>query len=76
MERGKTYFYDKNYPAAVADATRAIEIDPTLASAYNLRGIALRHMGDPRKALADLDRAVELAPNEDNYFQKERRPSR
>ncbi len=54
----------------MADADQAIAIDAKAARAYNLRGLVIRTMGDPRKALENFTRAVELEPNEDNYYQR------
>jgi tetratricopeptide (TPR) repeat protein len=60
----------KRYPQAIGDATRALELDGHLALAYNLRGSASRAIGDTERALEDFNRAVDLAPNEDNYYQR------
>jgi tetratricopeptide (TPR) repeat protein len=71
LERANAYINQtKDYAAAVADATAAASIDPKLARAYNLRGTALRAMGEPQKAMAEFSRAVELEPNADNYYQR------
>jgi tetratricopeptide (TPR) repeat protein len=58
------------YPEALSDFTRAVELDPNLDTAYNLRGTAIRAMGDPKKALDDFNRAVELRGNMANFFQR------
>jgi len=60
----------KDFQSAVADANRALEIDSRFAPAYNLRGVAVRSLGDPRRALDDLTRAIQLSPDSDNYFQR------
>jgi tetratricopeptide (TPR) repeat protein len=70
LERGQAQLALKNYAAAIADADAAASLDPNLAPAYNLRGVALRETGKPRQALQDLNRAVQLAANADNYFQR------
>jgi tetratricopeptide (TPR) repeat protein len=44
------------------DFTRALEINPRLATAYNNRGNAKRGLGDVAGALADYDRALALDP--------------
>jgi tetratricopeptide (TPR) repeat protein len=50
---------------AFDDATHAIERSPTLAAAYVARGIYRTHLEDDAdEALADLDRAVSLAPDD------------
>jgi tetratricopeptide (TPR) repeat protein len=50
---------------AFDDTTRAIERDPGLAGAYVARGIYRTHLEeDDSGALADLDRAVSLAPGD------------
>ena len=82
LERGNTYLLQKNYQGAVADATHALEIDSTLGPGYSLRAMAVREMGDPRKALADMDRAVQLNPSQENFLRTRvhlpagRRPSK
>ncbi len=70
LERGAVNLELKKFQLAADDAGQAIGIDPKLAAAYNLRGMALRSMGSASQALADFNRAVELAPNDDNYFQR------
>ena len=70
LDRARAYVDQKNYPAAIADAAAALSLDPKLASAYNLRGVVLRALGAPKKAIEEFDRATELEPNQDNYFQR------
>lgn len=48
--------------AALADLTRAAELDPTWPEPYLQRGILLRFNGSPAAARADLERYLELAP--------------
>jgi tetratricopeptide (TPR) repeat protein len=47
---------------ALADYSRAIELDPKLGRAWNDRGAAYEQLGRPDKALADYSRAIELDP--------------
>ena len=70
VERGFAYLDKKDYANAIADAVRALALNPRMGRAYNLRATALRATGDREKALADFTRAVELEPNLDNYFQR------
>ncbi len=51
-----------DYAAARIDATRAIELDPTNAMAWTLRGLARFNEKDSEGAIADTTRAIELAP--------------
>ena len=48
--------------AAVDAYTKAIELEPTYAEAYNNRGYAKYARGQHDAAFADLDRAIELNP--------------
>lgn len=47
---------------AIADYTKAIELDPRHFSAYNNRGNTRRDKGDLRGAIADYNRAIEINP--------------
>jgi tetratricopeptide (TPR) repeat protein len=70
IERGMAYLELKDYQAAIGDSSAALALDTNLANAYNLRGTAVRAMGNLQGALADFDRAVNLLPNENNYFER------
>jgi tetratricopeptide (TPR) repeat protein len=58
----------KNYPAAIADYDKAIEIKPDLQTAYYNRGRALRISGQPELAIASYNKALELDPKDANSF--------
>ena len=70
LERASVHLAVNDYAAAAADCGDALRLDPKLAYAYNLRGMALRGMGKLRQSLEDFDRAVELSPGLDTYFQR------
>src|SRR5277367_3198660 len=56
---------------ALADFTRAIEIDPVLARAYVSRGRVYATRGEYDKAVADFDRALQIdARNEEAYYSR------
>ena len=50
------------HQAALVDLDQAIALDPTLAWAYNNRGVAKNGLGQPEAALADYDQAIALNP--------------
>jgi len=70
VERAAARLAQENYKEAMADCGEALARDSSIAMAYNLRGTALRQTGNPQQALQDFTRAVELAPDETNYFQR------
>jgi len=58
-DRQKGDFVDK----AIADFTKAIELDPQSAAAYNSRGALKRVKGDLKGAIADIAKAIALKPD-------------
>jgi tetratricopeptide (TPR) repeat protein len=70
VDRATVRFAQEDYQAAIADCGEALARDSRLARAYNLRGMARLKTGSPQQALQDLSRALELAPDESNYFQR------
>lgn len=70
LERASAYLDEKNYPAVIADATAALALSPRLARAYNLRGRAIRASGDPQRAIAEFDHAVEIEPGPETYYER------
>ena len=53
---------------AIADFTKAIELRPDVAQAYNNRGNVYTNKGDFGKALEDLNKAIEIDPNYANAY--------
>ena len=49
-----------NYQGAIADYTRAIEINPQNVDAYYNRGLAEDDSGDYEGAIADYTKAIEI----------------
>lgn len=70
LERAGARLGQKDYPAVIADCGEAIRRDPKLAYGYNLRGTAFRETGSLQKSVEDFNRAVELSPGLENYFQR------
>ncbi|MDA0889486.1 MAG: tetratricopeptide repeat protein [Bacteroidetes bacterium] len=53
----------KDYSGAIADYTKAIELDPNFAYAYYNRGNSKKNLKDYSGAIADYTKAIELNPN-------------
>jgi len=70
VERAAARLEQEDYPGAISDCGEALKHDAKIAVAYSMRGRALVHTGSPQRALEDLNRAVELAPDQSNYFQR------
>ena len=53
----------KDYKGAIADYTKAIELDPTYVDAYYNRGNAKCRSQDYKGAIVDYSKAIELDPS-------------
>ena len=62
VDRGRTYILQEDNDRAIADFTKAIELDPKGASAYNHRGVAYSGKLDFDNAIADFDKAIQFDP--------------
>ena len=62
LNQGVALYEAGEYEKAVAEYTKAIELDPKLASAYYNRGLAYFKMRQYDSALADFNKAIELDP--------------
>jgi tetratricopeptide (TPR) repeat protein len=62
VERGIAKGKEGDYQGAIADYTKAIEIDPKDADAYIRRGNARYDLGDKPGAIADYTKAIEIDP--------------
>ena len=65
---GKIYFNNKDYEKAVEFFTKALEKNPYLVDAYDLRSQALKELGRYEEAVEDLKRAYTLMPEEKRFF--------
>ena len=54
----------KDYYGAIADYTKAIEINPNYAIAYTNRGLSKAEAKDYNASIADFTKAIELDPND------------
>lgn len=62
MVRASSYARQRDYERAIADYTRAIELDGSLAAAYNNRGILYTAIREFDEAAADFERVMSLEP--------------
>ncbi len=62
--RGIVFSLFKKYTDALKDYSKAIELDPKLAQAYNNRGFTYAELDKPSEALKDYSKAIELDPED------------
>lgn len=67
--RGVIYGKKENFAQAIADYTKAIELNPNNPSPFTNRGIAHRQLGNYELARADLDVAIKMNPISMNYYE-------
>ena len=67
-KRAQVHYTKGDYDRAIADATRAIELNPSNAAAFNTRSASFIFKGDYERAIADATRAIELSPNSGSDF--------
>jgi tetratricopeptide (TPR) repeat protein len=60
--RGGAYYHKAEYDAAIFYFSKAIEINPKDAKAYNNRGIAYYNKGEYDRAISDYTKAIEINP--------------
>jgi tetratricopeptide (TPR) repeat protein len=67
LNRASARGFNGDMNGAIADCTRAIELDPKSEPAVYKRGALKLQKGDNDGAIADLTRAIELSPNTADY---------
>ncbi|MGH7890619.1 MAG: tetratricopeptide repeat protein, partial [Thermodesulfobacteriota bacterium] len=60
LVRGQVYFNESKYDDAIAEFTKAIELDPKYAAAYIYRGMAYDINKQYKNSVSDFDKFVEL----------------
>lgn len=60
--RGDNYLNSGNYDLAIIEYTKAIDLDPTLASLYYNRGLAYTYKDKHDLAIVDYTKSIELDP--------------
>ena len=62
FNNGVDKYEQGDYQGAIADYTKAIEINPDFADAFLNRGMVKAKLGDNQGAISDYDRAIEINP--------------
>jgi tetratricopeptide (TPR) repeat protein len=71
LERGKIYYFLKDYDKSLVDINQAIRLNQNYAMAYNFRSYYYSGVGaDYDKALEDINRAIRLEPNEGWHYNR------
>ena len=63
LGRGTAHLKAFNFDSAIADFTKAIELNPKLALAYSNLGWTYEAIGDEREAIAHYWKALEFEPS-------------
>ena len=69
-ERGSSKVKSGQTKAAIADFTKALEMDPTHPMAYGSRGYAYAIIGRYKQAIQDFTKEIELSPNAVLFFHR------
>jgi Tfp pilus assembly protein PilF len=62
VQRGSARWKKQDFDGALADLTRALELDPKNSDAYNIRGLVKASKHDVEGSVADFNKALELNP--------------
>jgi len=66
--RGNENYEKGDFPAAMADYTRAMELDPKYANAYRQRADLSAKQKQYESAVRDMQKAIALAPKKGDYY--------
>jgi len=83
VSRGSYHYSNDNYKLALADLSKAIELQPENGSSYYMCGLTYYEMQDYPAALVNFSKVIELQPNNrtpyfnrgDTYYQMENYPA-
>ena len=69
LSRGCAWYHKREFDKAIAEYTRAIQLDPGRANGYSSRGRAWENKRQFDKALADYDQAIRLNPTDASFYE-------
>ena len=64
LQLASAYFADGQYQTALEEVKRALDAEPKMAEAYNLRGLIYAALGETAPAEESFKRALELSPRD------------
>jgi tetratricopeptide (TPR) repeat protein len=70
VERGRNFYLDKMYPAAMADFEKALRLNPNSADAYHFLGHVHYDQGQLGPAIEAFTGAIKLDPNGGYYLDR------
>jgi len=70
FEKGTANYQSGRYYDAIIDFTTCVQLYPTFADCYNGLGMAYREVGDFQQSLPNHNKAIELNPRYDFYFER------
>ena len=66
--KAKESLNQMQYDQSMAEVTKAIEMDPTVAEFYTFRGNLYRNKSDLGNAIADYSKSIEIDPNNGEVY--------
>ena len=62
------YLSQQEYDCAIADFTKALDLNPDNVDAYKYRGLVYQSKGELDRTIADFTQAIELNPDDANAY--------
>jgi tetratricopeptide (TPR) repeat protein len=63
LQEASKYFQEKNWARAVFHFSEVLKVDPENSNMYSMRGFCYQSLENKELALKDIDRAIDLNPN-------------